>query len=197
MAINCENILTADIQRDCNNNPVAGLEVNVLIFNLADVDKSSVTFDTTTDLKMTNFQLKTGKTAYLLDGVKSNTFSFAFELVKSDYANSYKHTFSGVIVNPTVENKKAVEILAGGGKFGVILEKKWKGQNSGNAFEVLGYDNGLEGSTLTYNSKENNGTILFELASEEGMEEPRLPYTLIETDYATTKTAFDNKFTQV
>ena len=36
--------------------------------------------------------------------------------------------------------------------------------------------------------------ISFTLESTEGFEEPTVPMTLLETDYATTKTAFDAKF---
>lgn len=196
MALNCENLLTSDIQRDCDNNPVAGIEVNVLLFNLADINKTATTFDTSVDLMMKNFELHSGKTGYLLDGVKSNTFGFSYELVKTDYANAYKHVFSGAIINPTVENRKALEILAGGGKFVALIEKKWKGKSNENAFEIIGYHNGLEGSTVTFNSKENNGTILFELSSEEGYEEPRMPYNLLMVDYETTKAAYTNKFVE-
>jgi hypothetical protein len=45
--------------------------------------------------------------------------------------------------------------------------------------------------TMTANSKENDGTISFTLESTEGYEEPTLPMTLLETDYATTKALVD------
>ena len=45
--------------------------------------------------------------------------------------------------------------------------------------------------------KENDGIIKFELASEDGYEEPEMTRNVLETDYATTKTAFTGKFATV
>jgi len=59
---------------------------------------------------------------------------------------------------------------------------------------LLGFDSGLEISTVVWNSKESDGVIKFEMASAEGYEEPNMTRNLLETDYATTKTAFENKF---
>ena len=195
MALNCEQLLAADIERDCDNTPIAGLEVNVLFFNMADINKALTTFDVTTDLLMTNFDLLTGsKSGYLIEGIRANNFKATYELVKTDYANSYKHLISGVILNPSVENRKALESMASGGKFVAIVEKVWKGVNSEDAFEVYGYSSGLKGATVVFNSAENNGVITFEMASEDGYEEPRMPYNVLETDYATTAAAFATKW---
>ncbi len=38
--------------------------------------------------------------------------------------------------------------------------------------------------------------IMFELASADGYEETTMPRTLLDVDYAATKTAFTNKFAQ-
>jgi len=193
MATGCEEILTADISKNCDENPQAGLEVNVLLFNMADIDKATSTFDATTDLLMTNFATKTGTTGYLLEGVKQSNYA-SEELVIKDYANAYKHLFGGVILEPSVENRKSLETLMSGGKFVAIVEKKWKGVDDDDAFVVLGFDAGLEASSSTWNSKENDGVEMFELASSDGYEEPRKAYNLLETDYATTLAAFVLKF---
>ena len=49
---------------------------------------------------------------------------------------------------------------------------------------------------MTNSSKENDNMIIFELASVDGFEEPTMPKTLLETDYATTKTVFDAAFVE-
>jgi hypothetical protein len=61
---------------------------------------------------------------------------------------------------------------------------------------VLGLDSGLVASSSNWSSKEGDGVVLFELASEEGYEEPKSGIVLLETTYALTKTAFDAKFAQ-
>ena len=72
-----------------------------------------------------------------------------------------------------------------GGKYIVVVEQVWKGSASKDAFEILGLSSGLELSTMTNSSKENDNMIMFELASADGFEE------------ATTKTTFDALFAQV
>jgi hypothetical protein len=59
---------------------------------------------------------------------------------------------------------------------------------------VLGFNSGLVASSDTWNANENDGVEIFELSSLDSFEEPKPYYTLLETDYATTKAAFDNKF---
>ena len=47
---------------------------------------------------------------------------------------------------------------------------------------------------MTWNTKESDGIIKFVIASEDGYEEPYMTRNVLETDYATTKIAFDAKF---
>jgi len=196
MALNCEDFLLADLQKDCLNPPKAGLEYNVLIFKKEDVNTSAVTFDATNPLLMTNFQLKSGKTGYLIEGVKSKTQNGLWELVKTDFSNAFKHQLSVTSTNNSVDNLLTIQQLLSGGKYVAIVETIWKGTDNADAFHVLGYGSGLEAQTGTQNYNENSGVATIELASEGGNEEGFLPYVLVETDYATTKTAFNNKFVQ-
>ena len=84
--------------------------------------------------------------------------------------------------------------MASGGRYVIIIEKKWKGQNQADAFEILGYDSGLVIASVVWNTKESDGVIKFELASGEGEEEPKMTYNILETNYATTLVAFNGKF---
>jgi len=194
MALNCEEKLAADIIKDCDNKPVGGLEVSAVLINLDDVDKVTTTFDATNDLIITNLATKTGTTGYLLEGIKqTNGASFEF-VEKEDTFDGYKHLFSGVILTPSAANKKLMAQMASGGRYVVVVEKKFKGAASVDAFEVLGYNAGLKVKTLVWNSKESDGVIKFELASDDGYEEPEMTRNLLETDYDTTVTAFTGKF---
>ena len=193
MAIGCEELLVADILKDCDNLPMAGLEVNILLFNRSEVDLTGTTFDATNDLLLTNFLLQAGHTGYLLEGIKQSNNAMQ-ELVPKDYSNSWKHTFAGVLLNPTVANRKSLEAILSGGKYIAIVERLWKGPLDADAFVVLGFNSGLVASSDTWNANENDGVEIFELSSLDSFEEPKPYYTLLETDYATTKAAFDNKF---
>ena len=194
MALNCEDKLSGNILKDCDNKPKGGLEVNAVLINFEDIDKTASTLDATNDLIITNLATASGTTGYFLEGIKQ-TNGIAVELViKEDSFDAFTHTFSGVILAPSAANKKAAAEIVSGGRYVVVVEKKWKGEDGADAFEVLGWDSGLYASVLTYNSKESDGVIKFELASQEGYEEPEISRNLLETDYATTKIAFDAAF---
>jgi hypothetical protein len=192
----CTGLITANFVLDCDYLPIAGLTTNALLINFDDIDRTATTISGSNRLLMTNLQLKAGKTAYLFTGVKQ-TNSKNYTLVpKDNNVDKYTHGFTGTVFNPSVENKLQVANLSLGGKYVVIVEQLWKGEDNEDAFEVLGYFTGLKLNEATNNSNENDNTIALVLGSEEGFEEPSLPHNLLETDYATTKTAFDNQFAQ-
>lgn len=190
----CEGLISADILFDCANPAIGGIETDVLLINAEDVDIATTTFSNSNKTVITNLALKSGKTGYVLQGVKqvngANT-----ELVKKEMGpDKFKHVFSGVILNPSAANKLQATSLSEGSKYVVVIEQKWKGASNADAFVVLGLKSGLELQTMVWNTKENDGTIAFTLESTERYEEPTLQLTLLETDYATTKTAFVAKF---
>ena len=194
MALNCEEKLTAAIQKDCDNKPKGGMETNVVIYNYDDIDKANTTFSGSNDLIITNLATNASTTGYLLDGIKQVNMA-SFELIKNEEGfDKYRHLFAGVILAPSAANKKRMDEIASGGRYVIIIEKIWKGASQADAFEILGYDAGLVISSVVWSTKESDGVIKFEIASEEGREEPKMPYNILETNYATTKIAFDGLF---
>lgn len=194
MALNCELKLSADIQKDCDNKPIGGIETNVVLINIDDIDRSASTFDVSNDLLITNLATASGTSGYTIEGVKQ-AMGASFEMVKKEETfDGYRHVFSGVILNPSVANKKSLSSIGDGGRYVAVIEKKWKGVDQADAFEVLGWDSGLVISEMNWNTKEADGIIRFVLSSEEGYEEPQMTRNVLETTYATTKTAFDNAF---
>ena len=187
-------LLDADFILNCDDKAQGGLENDVLLINRDDVDYAAITYDGTNKNIVTNFQLKSGKTGYLLQGVKQVNTT-AFELVKQEFSfDTFKHTFNGVILTPSSANKDQADKLAGGGKYVVVVNRKYKGVDNEDAFEIFGIDSGLELETMTYGSAENKGVISFALSSTEQEDENGTPKTLLETDYATTLIAFTAKF---
>lgn len=196
MPVDCTGNLTADILFDCANAPVGGIVQDVVLINKADIDVVNTTTSADNRVLVTKLQLLPGKIGYKLTGVKQANGK-SWELVKKENApDKFKQTFSGVIFNPSADNKKQADSLSKGAKYVAVVEQVWKGTGSADAFEVLGLDAGLELMTMTNNSKENDNMIMFELSSADGFEETTMPKTLLETDYDTTKTAFTNKFEQ-
>jgi len=190
----CEGLLTADILNDCTNAMVGGIEVDVLFFNRADINKTACTFHATKETLMTHFELKSGKAGFLLQGVKQVN-ALKSELVKKEFGNDkWKNTFAGIILNLTTENKDRLLEMSQGGNLAVMVQLKWKGASSAEAFQLGGFDSGLELQTATWASNENDGTFAFELASTEGYEETKPIITVLMTDYETTLALFGNKF---
>lgn len=189
-------LIDNDFLFDCDDSPIGSLETDVLIVNRGDVDYTAVSYDGVNGNIITNFQLKAGKTGYLLQGIKQENSS-GYEIVKKEFGpDAFKHTFNGVILTPNAVHKNQLDKMSKGGSYIAVVQRKYKGINNADAFEVYGVDNGLELESASYSSNENSGTISFVLASVEGFEERESPKTLLETDYATTLTAFDNKFAQ-
>jgi len=194
MALNCEEKLTADIQKDCDNKPKGGIEVNVVIINFDDVDKATSTLDGSNDLIITNLSTFSGTAGFFIEGIKQINGA-SFELVKKEESyDAYKHLFTGILLGSSAANKKRLDEIASGGRYVIVVEKKWKGTDQEDAFEVLGWDAGMVISTMVWNTKEADGNIKFEIASEDAFEEPTMTRNNLETDYATTKIAFDAKY---
>lgn len=192
----CTAEITANILLDCDNLPIAGLEVNALIFNKEQIDRSATTIDGVVSTKMTNFQLLSGNTGYKIEGIKQSNAKNYSLVVNENAPDKWLHQFNGIIFNPTAENKEQLQNLSRDGRYVVIIEQLWKGASDESAFEVLGYDVGLKLTESVNNSVENQNGVTLVLASEAGYEETNVPYNLLETDYATTKTAFDNAFAE-
>lgn len=190
----CEGILTEDILFDCDNPTTPGIEVNIMLINQSDIDDTLTTVDPTDKLVITNLALKAAKSAIILQGIKQIN-SASTELVKKDVStDKWRHVFTGVALSLNKATKTALQEMSEGAKLVAVVETKSKGAANADAFHVLGRKMGLELNTATWSTAENDGTFQFELSSTEGYEEPTVPHTLLETDYATTKAAFDNKF---
>ena len=111
MPIDCTGNITADFILDCDYLPIAGLTTNALIINVDDVDRTATTISGTNKLLMTNLQLKSGKTGFLVKGVKQ-TNGKSYALVPKDGGiDKYTHGFTCKIFNPSVENKLQVANL--------------------------------------------------------------------------------------
>jgi hypothetical protein len=189
----CDGLLTADILNDCENSAIAGIEADVLIFNNQEINRTATTFDAVKKLLITDLVLNTGKTGFLLEGVKQVN-ALKMELVKKELGNDkYKHTFSFLILNPTEANRRALDTM-NGGYFSVLVETKFKGALNAEPFLLGGYASGMQLLTATFATNENDGTISVEMSSVDGFEEPKPLFTVLDTDYATTKTAFNAKF---
>ncbi len=186
--------LAADILNDCDNLSISGIESDVLIVPFSDVDKAGSTINASNRMIVDDLVLKSGKTGLLLEGIKQ-TQGYNWEFIPSEETiDKYRHTFEGVIMTPSADNRLSASKMAKGESYMVIIHKRYKGANNADAFMVLGWDAGLYVTAMTENSKESDSAIKFTLASKDDTLEYDQPRLVLDTDYATTLASFTNKF---
>lgn len=186
--------LSADIAIDCLNLSTSGLESDVVLIPRSDFDRAASTVNGTNNILLDNLACKSGATGFVLQGVKQ-LHSTNSEFVPSDETiDKFRHTFRGVVLTPSAVNRNQASKLAKGESYVAVVNKKWKGANDADAFQVLGYDTGLYVTEMTEGSKDNDAAILFTLASKDASLETEMPRNLLMTNYDTTLTAFNNKF---
>lgn len=191
----CAEELSLGIVLDCDNEPRAGVEQELVLVNVTDADSTAITYNATNpDSLMTGFSCKTGKVGFLIDGIKNLIAPNTEAEYPEDKKNGFRHSVSFRVLDPSQEVRDQVNKMNSGALFHAFVERKWKGTNSKDAFLCYGIKYGLEATAIVENPNENNGAIIVTLTTPADVLEPYLPHVLLDTDYATTQTAFNNKF---
>ena len=189
--------ITADIAINCDHLAIAGIESDILLVAHEDIDWTATTYDATNSMIISDLVLKAGKTGFVLQGVKqTNGFNSEFVPGDDQTLDKHRHGIRGRILSPTAVNIEQANKLTKGTPYVAVVNRKYKGVDSKDAFIFLGKDQGMYVSVMTINSNENDSAILIEMASKDGMLENDLPRIVLDTDYDTTVTAFANKFLQ-
>lgn len=190
--------ITAGITRNCDDKMVTGLQDEVMLINIDDIDKDASTFDATNPLIVTAITLKTTSPAasgYKIEGINfSNEHNTA--LVKRRFINGWDHNLMFRVFDNTPDTKKFVK-EAVDARFVAIIKNRYSNRNAAtNAgvtiYEVLGWEYGLEITEATRDTmdEESSGGWVLQAACDETVKEPQLPYTFWVTDEATTELAF-------
>lgn len=190
--------LSDDILNDCDNLSIGGIESDILIIPHPAVDKTASAINADNRILLDELALKAETIAYKLEGVKQlNAYNYEFVPGDENTLDKWRHTLTGVILTPSAANRLQASKLGKGESYMVVVNKKYKGADSEDAFLVLGWDAGLYLTEMTENSKENDAAINFTLSSKDQFLEKDMPRLLLETDYDTTLLAFNNKFASV
>lgn len=184
----CDGI-SASILQNCSNPPVAGTGDVLYLINREDIDV--VTLDTTgidPHAIVTDITLLSGKLAYKVEG-RNNSNVAGSELQKGTYFDSYQHNVSFVAFDITPATKAQIEKMVQRGDLIAIVENNNRSATGNTAFEMYGYASGLDVLTQTRNTgdTDSQGSYMIALGSPEVSKEPHLPYSVFDTDYATTK----------
>jgi len=189
--MSCNKKITNDILFDCTATGVSGIDNGTaVLINVTDIDLAATTVSGAT---ISDLVLNAGSTGYKLEWYKqlaSATSTFAPD---AEAVDGFQHAFIGRMTAPTAESAERANELKNG-RFIVVIETSFKGAGNADAFKVYGYETGLELSELTNSTAENAANLLFTLSTREGSYE-QYPYAVFsETDYATSKAAFETLF---
>ena len=182
--------LTTNIATDCNKPRIKGYEQIGLLILKSDIDMTATTVSSSNPRIIDNLALKSTKTAAVVYNSKKNPLPFnGTQTVYNRDADQYDKTvqfyyegIGGAAALAVVEPLKD-------GDYVLILERKHKVSAGTGSFQVFGWQKGLsagnEGGAQVQD--EETGYWLMTMTTQE-------PYAEIEwlnTNYATTKAAFD------
>lgn len=196
MSIICAKI-AKDIQYDCDNRSVAGVEQRLVLINESDLKASGITFDALLPTALiTALELNTGTKGYEIQGIKQ-IMNFTNSLVADENAeDGVKHMITGIkIYDPSEQARAEINKYVAGATVYAVLERKWKGVDNKHAFLFFGLKFGLMISELKDESAD--GVISLSLSTPGKFKEPYLPHIYRDTDYDTSLTAFNNAFSNL
>ena len=186
----CDNAIKRDIELNCDDPIVPGLEQEGVIMNRSDIDFSTVAFNTTRKNVIETLAMKSGKKAYKVVVSGSTPFTGTnTALATGTYRNTFTNTVNMVIVCADI-----IDGLANG-EYVVILENKAKNlqkeENPGDsAFQIYGYYQGLKAAEIS-NDKYSEETEGGWSVSLQETKVPKSALFYFKTDYDTTKTAIE------
>lgn len=191
MANSCKKLSANMLADYCAKAPVGGAKDEMYIIPFDDVDKALSTISPTNDMLITALIMLTGKKGYKVLG-RNYSNEFQSELVKGTLLDMWKHTVNFRVLEDTVEAKQWVDSLVNT-RVIVVIEKYTAAGNINNAFEVCGFDCGLEVSVATSNNSDGDtkGAFMLTLSSNEKSLEPKSTRNYLSTNYATTKAALE------
>lgn len=193
-----DTTLSGDVLYEYNERPLRGLaNCRMWLINYNDIDWSTYARVDTAEVGVPSLEAG-GKEAFKVEFYKELATVSSAYAPSTETVDGFTNSVIGRLGNTTTDNATRANELKDG-RFVAIVETKFRGADAigvtpadyTHAFKILGYDSGMELSEMTYNANENDGTILFTLASPEGMNE-KFPYRVVlDTDYDTTLTAIE------
>ena len=185
----CSSIAAATLEKICNEPPVLGLETNAVVIPISQIDRGATAFNADKTI-ITDLVLIANPIVIPVSAFKRFKDGGYDAKENAEGPNGFVHMFTFIAPQNNSQAKKFFNNTASGERFLVVVERKWKGASNADAFEVLGYDVGM---TIAVSQKYygDAGAPVLALKTPGDEQEPRVPYTWLDTNYATTKTAFE------
>jgi hypothetical protein len=189
----CLTLLTADLLVDCANRDIGFLQERAVLINYSHIDRALTTLDVTNPKIITDLILTGVNTGFLLEGIKTSNAALAEIVYSNESYSKWRHSYSGRIYNLTAAQRRQIDLMVGG-RFVAVLDKKWTGEDGEDGFIVLGFNRGLELIEGSEATNENDGSFVFKLATTDEALESEGFKIFLDTDRATSQTAFENLF---
>lgn len=187
----CIGKIADNITQDCDNPRIAGYENIALIVNRSDIDWSSVTYATGNKRIVKSIALESGAgiKPYVIYNPKVNPAPFngtqsEFSTDNDRYTKTLQFYFEGI---GGAASKDVVEPLKSGSFVAILQRKDHRGDGS---FQLMGFQSGLTATAQVQD--EDTGYWLMTMECSE----PSAEVSFFDTDYDTTKTAFDTILAQ-
>lgn len=179
-----DEVLTGNIDRDCNHTPQQGTQ-EVYLANFADIDYTTSTL-TGEDTLVTGIALKATKKIYQVD-VLDTGGGVAHSGARDRFGFRFTHTQRLEILDVTPATWEQLQKLRNGNM--VAITKTKDGGNSNNyVFKVAGWKAGMKITSDSFDSDADDSARLIELTSQEGSLEDTGIKLFLDTDLATTET---------
>lgn len=175
--MSCALGVIAAITSDCSTQPIGGLEIEAYIYNRLDLTLTS------TGNLITNLVTKAATKGYKIKGIKNTKDAGHDVVVAEDRADRFTHFVGLQVFERTDEVDAAIDQIADAV---VIVEFKNKATTD-STFKAYGVVSGLYKTSDTSRANSVQGVRTLELATRANEEEIYSRYTVLKTDYATTK----------
>lgn len=180
----CSSALADNLASDCDNPRIAGYEQIGVIFNRGDVDWANLALSASNPRIIEAIAAATGKKPFALYNNKNNPLPFdgtntTYNSDTDQYDKTLQFYFEGIGGGVSAN---VVEPLKGGEYIAILQRKDHRGDGS---FQVFGFQSGLKANAQVQD--ETTGYWLITMACSE----PSAEVSFFDTDYSTTKAAFD------
>jgi hypothetical protein len=180
----CIGVIAGNITQDCDDPRIAGYENVALIFNRSDIDWSAVTYDSTNKRIVKSLAVNTGEKPYVIYNPRVNPAAFngtntTFDQETNRYTKTVQFYFEGI---GGTDALNIVEPLKAGDYIVLLQRKDHRGNGS---FQLMGFQSGLNSTAQVQDEVTGYWLITMECS------EPSAEVAFFDTDFDTTKAAFD------
>lgn len=194
MADDC-GLISADINRNCENPLILGVQDDIYLINYNDWLEATVTRDGSNPKIITNIVMGSGGYAYKFSGF-NNSPNHSHTSKKTAFGAGWEHKLDYLVFDLSPDTKAQIDKLNIGKYVGIVINN-YKGTGGNAAIEVLGSTVGMStpdgGIVRDANSADNDGAYAITLQTNLAKgKEAGTPDVLFVTSYAASKAILDS-----